>query len=685
MERKMKTDVFKMLIFLIGALLILPGMVFAEDAKLAKSDQVGEVFELGEIVVTANREAVNLSTTVVEVDAEDIAARGAQTVADALDMLPGVDIQQGGKNAWVYLRGFDQEDVKVLIDGVPAYQTYDKVVDLSLIPVDSIAKITVTKGASSVLYGANTFGGVINIITKKGGKEPGGEFSASFGENSTRNYVLNYGGSKNNINYWLTLSRRESDGFDLSDDFNPNDPDYGIGSSYNEDGGLRDLSYYEMNTISAKVGYEPNPDARIYVSFDYHQNEKGIPTSGSRYWSFVDWDQWHLNVVGEKKITDIYRAKARIYYVSHEDTIEDVSWDAAHTTSRKWFETSSYDDYTTGFELHNFLDFGPKSFLKIGLNYVRDNHKQQDYYDATTWPVVQFGDPIGYRPEEEYEADTYTIAVEDEIRLNNDKLMIVMGMSYDNFKPEKAYDQPVPDSTDSFNPQAGVVYNISPATSFHASAGKKIRFPRLKELYSELAGGNPEMQPQETIAYEVGANHSFNMETNGSIAVFYNDITDLIERVQDPVSGDRYYTNVGKAKIEGVELSIDHMINESIHMGFGYTYLSTKDKTNNVDLQYRPKHKLSLDTRGRFPHGFYTNLQLSYTGGAYELNSSNEMVQSGGFFLANARVEKDMGSILGMKDSTLFAQAYNIFDKNYTEGMDLQPGFNFLVGFKVRF
>lgn len=682
MKRK---NILRLFIFLIGAIIYLPGIVTAEDIKLAQAGRVGEVFELGEIVVAADRNTVNLATTVTEITAEDITAGGARTVADALNLLPGVDIQQGGKNSWVYLRGFDQEDIKVLIDGVPAYQTYDKVVDLSLLPVDSIAKITVTKGASSVLYGANTFGGVINIITKKGGKEPEGEVSVSFGENSTQNYVFNYGGSKNSINYWLTFSHRKSDGFDLSSDFDPNDPRYGMGTPYNEDGGLRDLSHYKMNTFSAKVGYEPDSDTKLYVSYDYHNNEKGIPTSASRYWSFVDWDQWHVNIVGEKKITEILKTRARLYYVSHEDTVEDVSWDVAHTSARKWFETSSYDDTTTGLEIHNFLDFGPKSFIKIGFNYVKDNHKQQDYYDDTTWPVVKFGDPVGYLPEEEYEADTFTVAVEDEISFNNDKFLLVMGVSYDNYRPEKAYDKPVPDSTDSFNPQAGMVYNLSPATSFHASVGKKIRFPRLKELYSDMAGGNPEMKPQETISYEIGADHSFNMATTGSIAFFYNDISDLIERIQDPVTGDRYYTNVGKALIEGMELSLTYKPGEKLSMEFGYTYLSTEDKTNNVDLQYRPRHKLSLDTRYRFLSGFATNVQLAYKSGAYEYDPTNNLIQSDGAFLVSARVEKEFGKFSGIKQTTLFAQGYNLFDKHYTEGGDLQAGFSFLAGFNVRF
>ncbi|MEZ4484369.1 MAG: Plug domain-containing protein [Syntrophotaleaceae bacterium] len=106
-----------------------------------------EVFSLGEVIVTGEQQVVNLATTVTEVTAEDIKQRGAQTVAEALEQLPGVDVQKGGKGQnYVSVRGFEQGDLKILIDGVPVYEQYFRSLDLDQLPVDSIAKITVTKG-----------------------------------------------------------------------------------------------------------------------------------------------------------------------------------------------------------------------------------------------------------------------------------------------------------------------------------------------------------------------------------------------------------------------------------------------------------------------------------------------------------------------------------------------------------
>ncbi len=660
-------------------------ILFVVNGSLAQEEKTGsEVFELGEVVVTAKQETVSLATTVTEVAEEDIKAMGAQTVADALDQIPGVDVRTGGKGqSFVYIRGFDQEDVKVLIDGVPAHETYFGSLDLSLIPVDSIAKITVTKGASSVLYGANTMGGVINIITKKGGKEPLTEFTASFGGYDTRNYVFNHGSTAGGFNYWLTYGYRESDGFRLSDDFDENSRHVGKDSEYHEDGGKRDLSDYIKRTLNAKIGYEPDKDTKVYLSFDYHNNERGCPTENDRYWAFSEWNQWHLNLVGEKKFNELLTIKARGFYVDHDDTIVDVSWDDDHQTKRKWFEECQYDDYSVGGELHTYLDFGKLSLLKIGFNYIKDNHKQKDYLDGDSIGVI---DP-GWQPEEEYEADTYTFALEDEIR-PTEKLSFVLGVSYDYYKPKEAHDQPVPDSIDTINPQGGVVFDLSDNTVLHASIGKKTRFPQLKELYSEYAGGNPDLDPQKTICYEVGAEQHFTPSLKGSISYFYNDIDDMISR--EELAGEKVYVNIGKVRMQGVETALDMNITDRFLVGANYTYLSTEDKENNDrELEGRPRHRLNLDLRYQFPFGLSANLQVSYTQRQYEYlydkkTKTEATRKTPDFLLVNARISQNLGSLWDI-GSEIFLDVSNIADKDYDEGAGPEPGRNFLAGLTLRY
>ena len=118
----------------------------------------------------------------------------------------------------------------------------------------------------------------------------------------------------------------------------------------------------------------PNADSKLYLTFDYHDNEKGIPSNG---WYFDKWKQWQISLVGEHRFSDLLKIKARAFYVDHEDSLLETDWD-----SKDWFYRSAYDNYSLGGEVQAFLNFGQWSFLKIGLSYVRDNCKQDEI--ATT-------------------------------------------------------------------------------------------------------------------------------------------------------------------------------------------------------------------------------------------------------------------------------------------------------------
>ncbi|MBC2696259.1 MAG: TonB-dependent receptor [Desulfobacteraceae bacterium] len=664
-----------------GIIIMQAAPIFAEETAT-----VGEIFYLGQVLVTGKKGDVDLATTVSVVSSEDIERQGAQNVAEALDQIPGIDVRMGNKgNASLKLRGFDQQNVKVLIDGVPAHEAYFGSLDLDQIPVDAIAKIEVTKGASSVLYGSNTMGGVINIITKKAGDKPVTRFVTSFGENSTHNFSANHGASVGKFNYWLTYSYRGTDGFELSDDFDKNNDRTGLETGFNEDGGLRDLSYFTKRTLNAKVGYKHDTDSKLYLSFDYHNNEKGCTTERNRYWAFTEWDQWHLNLIGEHDLTDILTMKARFFYVKHDDTLKDVSWDNDHKTARKWFEESSYDDYSIGGELQSYVDFGQWSLLKIGVNYLKDNHKQQDFLDAESLAVKKGAASPGLTPEEEYKSETYSFAMENEIMVM-DNLSFIAGFSYDVNEPKKANDQPVPDKMDTFNPQTGVVYEATDTLSLHASVGKKTRFPQLIELYSNSAGGNPNLDPQQTIAYELGASKKINNFLKTSMAIFYNDIEDRIMRIKNAY-GDKEYVNMGESTIYGAEFDMTCYTRFGLNVGLNYTYLNAKEKEDSGskerDAENTPDHKVNMDVGYTFAF-LSTYLQASYTADQIEYDDDDNKVDLDDFIVINCKVSQDFASFINI-DSTVFMEVKNIMDEDYEESNGPMPGRSFLVGLTARF
>ncbi|WP_022669333.1 TonB-dependent receptor plug domain-containing protein [Desulfospira joergensenii] len=647
-----------------------------------------QVFNLGEVVITGEKTTVNLATTVTEVSMEEIAAKGATSAAEALEFLPGVFVRYGGKgDAHVNIRGFEQRQVKILIDGVPARENYFGTVDLSMLPADAISKITIVKGASSVLYGSNTMGGVINIITKKGSKTPQTLVSSAFGDYDTARYAASHGGTfteSGRINYWLSAGYQTSDGYRLSHDFDPNNPVTGVGTQFNEDGGVRDLSHYNKKNLNMKVGYDPGGESSLYLSFNYVDNDRGIPAFFNRYWAYDHWKQWQISLAGEHRFTDKVKVKSRVFYVNHEDGITDVSWDKNHTTGgRKWFEQSFYDDDSVGGEFQVALDLIPSNTLRLGVNFMEDNHREGNYLSDDCWAVTHGSASVGWAPQEEYAARTWTLAVEDEFSLLNN-LSIVVGISWDVFEPTQTSSAPAPGQTDTLNPQIGAVYDITPDTSLHASVGRKTKFPSLKELYSDLVGGNPDLNPERTLAYEAGVTHAFPNKIEGNLAFFYNDIDDLIDMTT--IGGERAYVNINKAVIYGAEAGLSVPVCDTMDLYMNYTWLNTEDKSNNGrNLEGRPRHRINLGLAYRFAFGLTADLNTTYNRRQYWENSdTNEWTELPDYFLVNLKLTQKLPR-MGKVAPEIFALGTNLLDKDYYETNGAEPGFNFLAGMTLKF
>ncbi|KPK21400.1 MAG: TonB-dependent receptor, partial [Nitrospira bacterium SG8_3] len=160
---------YKLLSCLLISLSLSLCILFARGGLSQAAEEDMGTYTLGEVVVTAERHLVESVGTVREITAKDIEAKGARTLGEALELLPGVDIRTGAEGVpRVDLRGFRSRHVLLLLNGIPLNSTFDGQFDPSIIPVESIARIKVSYGSNSVLYGQGGLGGVINIITKKG-------------------------------------------------------------------------------------------------------------------------------------------------------------------------------------------------------------------------------------------------------------------------------------------------------------------------------------------------------------------------------------------------------------------------------------------------------------------------------------------------------------------------------------
>lgn len=131
-----------------------------------------------EIIVTASRteQEVKETPSAVEVITRaDIDKMGAETLAQALKLAIGIDIQEnamvGNRSA---IRGMNTNQTLILVDGrrVRTENTSETMnyYELQRINMDDVERIEIVRGAASSLYGSEALGGVINIIRKRPAK-----------------------------------------------------------------------------------------------------------------------------------------------------------------------------------------------------------------------------------------------------------------------------------------------------------------------------------------------------------------------------------------------------------------------------------------------------------------------------------------------------------------------------------
>ncbi|MEO8302480.1 MAG: TonB-dependent receptor [Rhizomicrobium sp.] len=142
------------------------------------------------IIVTATRlGGEQAGSNVSVIDEATIRARNPGSVVDLLRGFPGLFVQQsGGRGSVVSLftRGAKPNFTLVLLDGVKANDptnTRGGSYDFSTLDLNDISRIEFVRGPASAIYGSDAVGGVINIISRRGGdhleaglKAEGGSF-----------------------------------------------------------------------------------------------------------------------------------------------------------------------------------------------------------------------------------------------------------------------------------------------------------------------------------------------------------------------------------------------------------------------------------------------------------------------------------------------------------------------------
>ncbi len=648
--------IFTAILILTSALIIR-----AQNVEDSIANTVKE-YELGEVTITKTVDEENMKQA-------EMQKNNANNVASSLRSLPSVIFSNSGarNESSVYIRGFDIRSIPIFIDGIPVYIPFDGYADLARFTTFDIAKIDVAKGFSSMMYGANTLGGAINLISIK----PTGklEIDSRVGMMSGAGYdaKLNVGSNLGKIYFQSNFSILNRDFMPLSAKFDTMtlETDY-----------KRDNSYSKDLKTSLKVGYTPNKTDEYTVNYIFSHGSKGNPiylgsdeNTRVRFWQWPYWDKQSVYFISRTALATKTYMRVRLYYDQFKNKLSSFDDNSYTTQDRRYAFNSFYDDYTLGGNIELTHQLGENNTMKFSSHMKNDNHSEHNEGEDVTHiadNTISFGLEDIYKPTE--------------------KLTFIPGVSYnlrESFRAE--YYDPAEDAivefpanaNDAINVQLATYYSFSKAIETNFNVAYKNRFATMKDRYSYRIGRalpNPNLKSERALNLELAATFSIAQKLSLRPEFFYSRLSNtiqLVSYVQDDLS---QMQNTGSSEFAGVDFTLTYRPLNDLRFYTVYSYIKRTNLSNPeivfVDV---PENKLFASAEYLIAKRLY--LYLSGEVLSERINSSDGMRVSSGYGIANAQV-----SYRFVKYLTVEAGVNNLFDNNYTieEGYP-EAGRNFYV------
>ena len=620
------------------------------------------VFTLGQIEVIGEN-STDLSTSRIE--QSDLQRNNQIRVSDVAKSTPGVFLERsGGRNEHnLLVRGFNARRVPVFIDGIPVYVPYDGNMDIGRFTTFDLSRIDISKGASSVLYGANTLGGAINLITQKPTKELEGTIGYGFshgksGNTGTNQTYFNLGTKQELFYAQLSGSFLEKQGAQLSHHYQQINPK-------GDDGGRAENSIQRDKKLSLKMAFTPNKSDEYALVLSTQKGNKQSPLysgkdGSGRYWRWPIWDKDSMYFLSHTEFDahNLY-LNTKVFYDSFKNDLRSFDDETFTKQTKKYAFNSFYRDYSygAGFDLGGNLT--TKDSLKFSAIVKYDVHRAHNNND----------------PVEVDKDRTYSFGLENAYAFT-EQTKLITGVSYDYRQSNRAeqYEKKCKktgknnaicpfdiDNKQVLNYQVKLVHNFDKNDEFSLSFAKKTRFATMKERYSRRFGKtepNPFLSPETAYHYEASYMRTFGDWLRLDGALFYSEVKDAIDTVAitNSVSQEQ---NVGKEIFRGAELAASIFATDNLTLGANYTYTQAKNKTKHLIVTDVPKHKFFAYVDWRIVPSVALYISQEAEHGRYYLDDA-KTVKLSGFGNTNAKVIYNI-----TKQLSLEAGVSNIFDKNY--------------------
>jgi vitamin B12 transporter len=617
---------------------LLPAVsAFAQGPRSTSAPESADPLDL--IVITATRanEGVRadlLGSSFTVLQPEDLQQRQTRYLSDILRDVPGVSVSRSGSLGGVTqvrLRGTEANHTLVMIDGMEASDPYYGEFDFAALITDEVARVEVLRGQQSALYGSDAIGGVINYITLSGRDAPGGRVRAEGGSFGTKDVSARYAGVAGAFDYALSAGFTDTDGFPVSR----------VGS--------RDLGS-ENGVVSGRFEYAPTETFRVKAIARYSRTEGDTNDQdfdfppGPTFGFVVDSD-------------DHYKNRAVYGLVRGELDTFDGRWTHALSAqgvdaSRDSFSGGAFDYGDNGkrtrYSYESTVRFGSEKFAQT-LTGAFD-HERENFQNLGAFLTPE--QSIDRQITNKGAVLQYDAHIDDRIGLG----AAIRHDDNDRFDNDTTY-------------RLQASYKLRGGTRLRAAAGTGIKNPGIFELFGFDPGsfiGNPNLKPEKSRGWEVGADQSF---ADGAafvgVTYFNSRLEDEIFTAFLPNFDATVLNRQTDSTQKGIEVFAQARLAPAWRIDGAYTYLDSEE--NGVEEVRRPPHIASVNIAWRAPEDrMGVALTVRYNGSTNDNNFT--LLSTEPFMRLSAYTLVNLGMDYKVTDGLqVYGRVENLLDENYEE------------------
>jgi len=475
---------------------------------------------LDEVVVTATRNAQPVSQAlepVIVIDRAALEDSLATDIGDVLRFHAGLDIGRSGgpgQPLSLFIRGANSDQSIVMIDGIRINAGTSGLAPLPNLAPELFERIEIVKGPRSAIYGTDAIGGVVNLITRTGGPSGAGAM-LSYGRYGTGEAAVDGNYTQGDTSLRGSFTGQRSNGFPPL-----------IGDAL--DSGYKNLS----GTAAASTKIAGVDLGALYWlstgTSDYaNGNYKSDNSDFTKFVSFTPLSESFRNsalaVHASGDLTGIWHARLSLSRIV--DDVRQNQVDEFNQVPAGDFDHTSRDTA----DLQNDVKIGGARVSQLITFGAIATREQTD--------SLSFGLPYSI------ETHTQTYYVQDQFEAGANRLLLAGGY----------FHHPAFGDHETWNAEYG--YALTAGTLLIASAGTAFRAPSATDRFGY--GGNPNLLPESSRNFEIGAKSRLTESQEVTFSVFQDTISDLIVSVFNPANFSSLNLNIDRARIRGLEASWD--------------------------------------------------------------------------------------------------------------------------------